>query len=657
MSSDPTADPIAGRLVATATSLDLAHDATITPELLRAATLDAGPVHSASALLSQSLRLPTLAVATAETAAARASGPRVALDLELGAVLGEGGMGRVLAAQQCALRREVAVKLLRAGEETPARVDALLGEALTMGRLEHPNIVPVYALGQTESRAPLLVMRRISGVTWRALMQDPAHAFFGERARDRDRLGAHLEVLARLCDAVDYAHSCGVIHRDIKPDNVMLGEFGEVYLVDWGIALDAAVETGAPDVLVGTPAYMAPEMTRGDSRRVDARTDVYLLGACLYELLSGEPPHSGATLLDVLRAAQRTSPLTLPPSVPDELAAIVQRATAPAPEERFASARALRRALTRFQEHRSSLEISAAARERLERLRALASAVTPSAQREQGDELQACCNECLFGFRLALREWPGNADARGGLRACLEVMLRVELTRRDLEAARRLLAQLDGPREALREQVEVLADAIARERADVEEMQAMRRDLDLGRDARARARVFAFACACGLAVTAAIWIARARGGDVTLSHAMMIALAGALVVAYAGVIWWWRRRVLSTLINRRLVLLMGFVLFALVLSRAVGLLLDTPAPTMLAGDLLQSGCLVIASALVVHRALLLPGVAFILGAYAVALWPRWHFELFNTAIVVASCATVLALQSLTAGAPATDGEP
>src|SRR5262249_2783401 len=155
----------------------------------------------------------------------------------------------------------------------------LLTEAVITGSLEHPSIVPVHALGCDDAGRPVLVMKRIEGVCWRGMARDehpPGWAAID--AAGGGRRTAHVANLMAVCNAMHFAHRRGVVHRDLKPGNVMIGSYGEVYVVDWGIA--ARIEAGpSPVALVGTPAYMAPEMVWGEAHRVDARTDVYLLGA------------------------------------------------------------------------------------------------------------------------------------------------------------------------------------------------------------------------------------------------------------------------------------------------------------------------------------------------------------------------------------------
>ena len=148
-------------------------------------------------------------------------------------------------------------------------------------------MVPVYDLGLDESGAPFIVMKHNEGDHWLKLLGDDEA--LKKHAPGRERLDAHLAILVQVCNAVHFAHSRGVIHRDLKPENVMVGSFGEVYLVDWGVA----TKPGPVTQIAGTPAYMAPEMLGGDGAEISPRTDVYLLGAVLYEILAGRAPHTG----------------------------------------------------------------------------------------------------------------------------------------------------------------------------------------------------------------------------------------------------------------------------------------------------------------------------------------------------------------------------
>jgi eukaryotic-like serine/threonine-protein kinase len=274
--------------------------------------------------------------------------------------LARGGMASIRRAYDRNILREVAVKRVHPDSDR-AIADAsplLLEEAQITGQLEHPNIVPIYDLGTGEDGAPLLVMRLIQGQTLTVVMRE-----FWRGGRNPVVLREILEILLKVCDALSYAHSRGVVHRDLKPDNVMIGSHGQVYVMDWGCALllagsDAQLPAirsrrSAANVVVGTAAYMSPEQARGLIDRVDERADVYSIGAILYQLLTGRPPHRAATMVDSVRFAQAgavTPPDEVRPEIelPRGLVAITMRALAADPDERYPSIEGVRADLDRF---------------------------------------------------------------------------------------------------------------------------------------------------------------------------------------------------------------------------------------------------------------------------------------------------------------------
>ena len=234
----------------------------------------------------------------------------------MGEVIGKGGMGEVLLAHDRRIGRDVAVKRLHSGAPSEEDLRRFMREARIQARLEHPAIVPVYELGRDPSGRPFFAMKRVAGVT------------LGERLSrgdaSRQRL---LRAFAEVCRAIDYAHSRGVLHRDLKPANIVLGEFGEVYVLDWGIArvvgdgheivdtadadtLEGAVAT--PDVL-GTPGYVSPEQLQDPSSGRPA--DIYALGSILFEILVGEPvhPRGPGAINSTLSAQTVLSPATRRP--------------------------------------------------------------------------------------------------------------------------------------------------------------------------------------------------------------------------------------------------------------------------------------------------------------------------------------------------------
>jgi predicted Ser/Thr protein kinase len=279
--------------------------------------------------------------------------------------IGEGGMGEVWLARDTVIGRDVAMKSVHRSREGNVTARArFLREARVQGQLAHPSIVPVHDLGIGADNRLYFTMQHVRG---RPLDE----AAKGDMSRH-----AVLSAMSRLCLAVDYAHVHGVVHRDIKPSNLMIGDYGEVYILDWGLAkivdrddLEAPATTdtgedrdaGATTVgaVLGTPGYMAPEQVRGET--VDERTDVYALGACLFELLAKVPLHEGTSMDNILQSTLQGANARISERAPEldvapELEAICMRATQSDRAYRFPTARAMHEAIERFLEGDRDLE-------------------------------------------------------------------------------------------------------------------------------------------------------------------------------------------------------------------------------------------------------------------------------------------------------------
>ncbi|WP_224249254.1 WD40 repeat domain-containing serine/threonine protein kinase [Hyalangium gracile] len=273
--------------------------------------------------------------------------------------LAKGGTGRILRARDERLDRPVAVKELL--EHTPGSEGRFMREALLTARLQHPGIVPVYDAGRWPSGEPFYAMKLVAGRPFSQVI---------EEARSIDERLALLPHVLAAAEAIAYAHSEGIIHRDLKPQNILIGSFGEMVVIDWGLAKDlrnevpesapqesppelvSPVATGLTMVgtILGTPIYMAPEQAAG--RSVDARADVYALGAILYHLLSGRPPYTGPYPLEVIQAVVRGPPEPierLQKGVPRDLIALVHKAMARDVDARYPTAKELAEELRRFQ--------------------------------------------------------------------------------------------------------------------------------------------------------------------------------------------------------------------------------------------------------------------------------------------------------------------
>jgi serine/threonine protein kinase len=271
-----------------------------------------------------------------------AAGPHRLGKFELLEELGLGSFGQVFRARDTELDRTVAIKLLRAGRLAGREeVDRFVREARSAAQLQHPGLVGLYETGQTEEGMVYLVEEFVQGETLAARLKAGRFDF---------RQAA--ELIAAVADALDYAHRHGVIHRDVKPSNIQLDTDDRPHLMDFGLAKRETDESSMTldGQVLGTPAYVSPEQARGESRRVDGRTDVYSLGVILYELLTGERPFRGnrqMLLLQVLRDEPRP-PRQLNDKVPRDLETICLKAMAKPPARRYATARDLANDLRRF---------------------------------------------------------------------------------------------------------------------------------------------------------------------------------------------------------------------------------------------------------------------------------------------------------------------
>ena len=323
--------------------------------------------------------------------------------------IARGGMGAVLRAIDCDIRREVAVKYLLDQSDSKKKA-RFVEEAQITGQLEHPNIVPIHELGVDSQKRLFFAMKMVKG-------QSLAQVLDLLRANPRSAesafsLGRLLNIFVSVCNALAYSHSCGVVHRDLKPANIMIGDFGEVYVMDWGLAkvcsgkgpeaglpASVAVPSGQrnaaraadpassvpsvntsrsskvetsrqPDAdltqegaVLGTPVYMPPEQAVGRVQTIDQRSDVYSLGAILYEMLTLQPPidKEGGYMAILMRVAegdvvspeQRNPQRAKAGKIPRELSAIAMKALAKNPQDRYPNVESLRRDIERFQEGRS----------------------------------------------------------------------------------------------------------------------------------------------------------------------------------------------------------------------------------------------------------------------------------------------------------------
>jgi|APLak6261675434_1056106.scaffolds.fasta_scaffold00358_8 serine/threonine-protein kinase len=549
-------------------------------------------------------------------------------DLVVTGLLGEGGMGRVLLARQASLGRDVAVKVPRANASS-GTISALLHEAQTTGGLEHPGVIPVYSLASDASGHPALVMKRVDGVSWSMLIrhaEDPAWNRIATTGSDR--IETHVELLRQVCNAIAFAHRKGVLHRDIKPSNVLIGEFGEVYVADWGIATRKPKkgEKRKPS-LVGSPVYMAPEMVTGDDAQMDERTDVFLLGATLYELLTGSPPWSGPDLRSVLEAAWDCRPAPPPASAPEELVAICRRAMAVDPDDRYQTALEFREALGGFLRHRGSVQLARAADERLQTLLA-------TLQSTSHDKVYPLLSECRFGFTQALREWPDNEVARRGLSRCVEATARYEIAQGNLTAARALISELEVVPPELHEALVKLEHSAAEAQRRHARLEHLSQEMDPRVAFRQRVQAFvATTVGILLVVFLPLFFPAAKQALSTLGRWYLSVLMAGVMVFFVLAMWVGRKELLSTRLNRRLMSLVGIAGFGTLLQRIVCALLDFDQRETVMQNFLLVGVVCVTGGFTLHSGFFWSAGAVLAGWLLSLVTPGLEGQVFAVACI------------------------
>ena len=542
-------------------------------------------------------------------------------DFHVTNLLGRGGMGVVEHANQQSLDRGVAIKRLASERTNPRNVTALLHEAMITGSLEHPNIIPIHLLGLDQDKHPVMVMKKAEGLAWSALL----HGINEDHWKNwrGDRLERHVQILIQVCNAVHFAHMRGVIHRDIKPANIMVGDYGETYLLDWGVATKIENHDENDNRIWGTPAYMAPEMASG--KKVDPQTDVFLLGSCLHEILTGFPRYRGRTARESLKLARKAEPFVFDPAVSPELAAICNKACSKDPFNRYQSAEEMREALTTFLRERTVWELLHVANQRVDALQELLRSVfsqpgTP-VMPEKNYVIFKLFNESRFGFEQVLTQASEHKSATVGLQRCLEAMFMYAIDQRNADFAASLITDMPWQRPDLTQKLDDLQESLASDSQALLRLEALRHDQDMKISSSQRASVFGGAM---LTLSLFIFGLEAFGDQLSQTQYLITSILGISVIGFItlGITLLNRDIFLLNQVNRSLTgtLLAGF--FALAVGRALSLNSGVEMEHIWQSDLLICLLIGILSGLSIRKIFFMPSLIIALGLLVSLLVPE-----------------------------------
>ena len=383
--------------------------------------------------------------------------------IELQHVLGRGGMGVVYQAVDHHLDRTLAVKSLRDDRTSLGEVSALLAEARITGAVSHPGVVPVFDVRDGPDGKPRIYLQLLEGRPWKDYLRSPDAA--KQLSGDGDPIRLHVEVLIQVCAAVHAAHVRQIVHRDLKPGNVILTKDRSAYLLDWGLAatLDPEADARLPTLAntapgAGTPQYMAPEMYNAEFGAIEPRTDVYLLGGLLYEILYGQAPHTGVVSRDAL-PSRFDQPIPFPDHAAVELVAIARRCLQVRGADRFSSAEALRRELASWLGHYDSIRLA-----------------DEGAVARGTEALPDRFLESMTAFSRAIRGWKDNERAKHSLSGLLTDALQEAIRRRDWALSEWVLAYVKATKVVGSERLMALEHGLEVEREESD--QRIRRAAD-----------------------------------------------------------------------------------------------------------------------------------------------------------------------------------
>ena len=334
-------------------------------------------------------------------------------------VLAKGGMATIFEAKQYVPPRVVAVKKADQIHDDELQ-QSLYYEAMIMGGLDHPNIIPIHQIVIEENR-PSVVMKRVQGKTFKEYIHEGCSVLDS------------INIVLQVSHAVEYAHQRGIIHRDIKPSNIMIGHFNEVYLLDWGIAIDQRNIRQAMSGLVGSPSFMAPEMICGDPELVTEQTDIYLLGSTLHYALTKTRRHDADSFATLFSLIEDSPPIVYPPQIPVELASLLNQTCHKDPDKRPITVHDFRSQLMAIRNHWEAIQLAMEGEESAQKC----------IQSNNSEEKELLFHKARQDFSYAQRIWPESEMATRGHAKILRHMLSWYIDHKHPRKAHQLYMELN----------------------------------------------------------------------------------------------------------------------------------------------------------------------------------------------------------------------
>jgi eukaryotic-like serine/threonine-protein kinase len=569
-------------------------------------------------------------------------------DLTLKEILGVGGEGYVQMAVQESLNRHIAVKRILGDWSHSKKIKNLISEARLAGALEHPNIIPIHMLAQTSEGEVLLLMKRVEGASLSTQLKTIGPLWHKDKA---DVLGRYLTLFLSVCRAVEYAHSRGILHLDIKPDNIMIGDYGEVYLVDWGIAEHERDIPNLPEgQIAGTPHFMASEMVF-DKRSTTQLSDVALLGTTLHTLLMGEMRYQGGDILEVMMHAKDAHPFKYPKGVHKELGAIINKACAKDPQDRFSSVAALRLSLEGYLEHRISFDLVQEGETILQELLKILRETRDEESKINSDHFRELALTCRVTFERALHIWSENWTAQIGLDQLFSCWAEFELKQGQVSVAETLIkALLSAPPQLNK------ALALARKKQESQSLATEKlREIERVLSFRSTSKYHKFSLILnGIFWSSAMWVISAlnQRGTLLFDQQMNLELstyAGVISLISIGLFW---SLFTDTLWRKRFTFAFLGYLVIMYLNRVISIQIGLPIEHSLPIDGLLFTLFMIQLSSLIHPLMWISALICMGVTFGALFWPHWAIDLLGFAVLSANLCLAFVLGSpIDVGAP------